>query len=1015
MANDREEHNGNPTGTRDDDDPQLGRSVFLRHAVFSSPDSLARDTIRRYASFLGRTADITIARWTTSGEGRGDWLNLEWLRGVSPVRRKAISRVAKQAAVARSVSVPAAENKSLTSSAPELTFAGRVEGSATPAPLEPESPVSGGLAIAGVPSASTLTAAGGVGPSIHRAHTRIETDRARTDLPTSGDDRKPHPAPEHQGQPEHETIPRPGIEPSASFTSTPAFTGGIPGGHPTIHSTVTERRAAKTFHGPPIFQRSHIRRVSAAEGHAGRSENLVSASAGQDASPMPSKLKAPGDAASPVEPALLRTSALGSANGPESFDAQQVLHKTYSQPDSAESTASDSAAAASPVGTSAESNNTSSLAPATLVHGHPVQSAIQRHRDAARNSNPPLLAPTSDSPAHIARDESAAGSRAAHSPSVTPKKSTLSAIPKENSSSPGHTADPKAVAPEAVSAESAQVNSTIGGLGESTHRFLQSRRAAALYVPAVQRFGESLLQRHRSALVASAGTEAGSRMDSAASGPVVQLTAIPLHEATLGNQSSHENPPVLRSAALDPTPASKASPLRGFSPGINVDSHLAARDPEHLVPDRDIATPDSKVETQSFHSIGQMEVVPESTVLAPGSAEIVLARHASSHSTTANRGEASFAGATSEPIAVQNQFGSIVADANEASPLSLAGFDATLRVSHASPNAGGASRADTPKDVLRPQSWLQSGQHSAAHREVRAPGQSLPSSLPPHSTIGDSAAASLAGAGSEPAAHERPISTLAGTGPAGPAGFETLPMVSRTSLKTGVATSAGVPADMVRPHLQGLLRFGPQSTAYRDATAARQAVQPSFYPDARHAILRAERVEHPQSGDLTLHKHGTMTETNYVLGPSAGPVYARRDEQPVAVAGGINLQHNASVLTLASGASAARNRIHPFLTSATPSRHSFLPLVPMHHAQSSVRGPQGVAPSAQGDLLFRSALSSPAVPATPGSSLSGFPSVAQPASPTASNFKNVDVAQLANRVYDLLVRRLSSERQRRGM
>jgi hypothetical protein len=28
--------------------------------------------------------------------------------------------------------------------------------------------------------------------------------------------------------------------------------------------------------------------------------------------------------------------------------------------------------------------------------------------------------------------------------------------------------------------------------------------------------------------------------------------------------------------------------------------------------------------------------------------------------------------------------------------------------------------------------------------------------------------------------------------------------------------------------------------------------------------------------------------------------------------------------------------------------------------------------------------------------------------------KNIDVAQLANRVYELLVRRLSSERERRG-
>jgi hypothetical protein len=73
-----------------------------------------------------------------------------------------------------------------------------------------------------------------------------------------------------------------------------------------------------------------------------------------------------------------------------------------------------------------------------------------------------------------------------------------------------------------------------------------------------------------------------------------------------------------------------------------------------------------------------------------------------------------------------------------------------------------------------------------------------------------------------------------------------------------------------------------------------------------------------------------------------------------------------------------------------------------------------IAPSA---TIHRSP--SPVVPAAnPGSLATGaVPPAALPAQPvslTAQGAKNIDVTQLANRVYDLLVRRLASERQRRG-
>ncbi|MBV8113649.1 MAG: hypothetical protein JO300_02840 [Silvibacterium sp.] len=505
---------------------------------------------------------------------------------------------------------------------------------------------------------------------------------------------------------------------------------------------------------------------------------------------------------------------------------------------------------------------------------------------------------------------------------MTPEKSTLSGMPKENSSSPAQT-----VGPEAVSGGSGQVRSTTSGPGESSYRFLQSLRAAALYVPEVQRFGEGLLQRHRSVLIASAGTEVGSRSDSPASRPVVQLAkptaqqpvtgaAVALPTPTLGNPSSNENPSVVRAAALDPLSTSKASPLTDLSPARNAASHAVAHDPENPASVRDSAKPDSNVESPSLHSAGEVQVAAESTVQTPGAFEMILARHASPDSTTANPGDASFAGEVSEPAAAQD-----------------------------------------------------------------------PS-----------------------------VSTAAGTGPASLAGFEAAPTASRTSLKTGVATSAGTPVDMVRSHLQSFVRSSPQSTAHRDASAARETAQPFFRPDAPHAVLRSDSVERPQSGNVALHEYGTMTATNYVLRSSAGRAYERRDEQSLAVPGATNLQRDASALMLVSATSAALNRRHLFPASATPSLHSSTgpAPVPMHHASMSERESRSIAVPAQGDLLFRSTLSTPPVSAAATISPVGLLSAGQAVNPTAPSLRNADVAQLANRVYELLVRRLSSERQRRG-
>jgi hypothetical protein len=88
--------------------------------------------------------------------------------------------------------------------------------------------------------------------------------------------------------------------------------------------------------------------------------------------------------------------------------------------------------------------------------------------------------------------------------------------------------------------------------------------------------------------------------------------------------------------------------------------------------------------------------------------------------------------------------------------------------------------------------------------------------------------------------------------------------------------------------------------------------------------------------------------------------------------------------------------------------------VPMHHAPTVVAKAQSSIGATLGDSLFRSPVGAP--PSSSGTAPT-LPNLSSPISPAGSAMpgaKNIDVAQLANRVYELLVRRLSSERERRG-
>jgi hypothetical protein len=1071
MQNDMERTNDNAVGSRDDDGLQLGRSVFLRHAAFSSPDPAGRDTIRRYASFTGRAGGITIARWI-SGDGRSNWPYLGQLKGALLLGRKSTSEFPRQAAAARSFVVRAAENEGRTASGISPTPPDRIEAPATLTPLTSESSVSGAVTASSVGFGSSIP-----GSSISRG---VETDRARTALPLASETRTLHLAEERMGPLDDGTIPASTVlKAAASLRPMSTPTAGIARGQHTVLSRVVESRAAKTFQGPPIFQRSHLQHVRAEEGNAGMSKSVGSPpaeraglsgpagghprSAGgqlieaeQHAAAMPRESREPGAATFPVEPVLLRPSPFASANAVESFDARTARHSN-SQANSPETIRPDSAAMALQTAARTERNNdhaTSSagpppepLQPIQNSHGEPVTPSLDvpnirtsfagtetlikhypRHgaklsrRDSGRAPSLPLLASTTEGPAHIAPAQLGAVAGAAHSTAVKPEKIMLSCAQKESSASNAPVA-----LPEPMKGLDRQVDLAAKTPGESTQRFLQSRSAAALHVPKVQRFAEGLLQRHTSLPIANVGAGAGSGVGPTPSRPVVQwapaqaqhsaaASAIAPPPPAFGAQSTSGDLAVMRAVALDPQQASTASPLTNLLSTPNASAH----EPERLASGRDPVTQDSRSESPS-HFSGRPAVMAESSVEPPGAVAMALAPHGSADSASENRAAPSFAGARNER-AGHEHLRSAVAETGQASPGSSAGLEAKQMVSGGSPKISASSLTDAPNDTLsaQQQNLLRSGQHGAVHREPRPPGPALRPAFKPDSARGDSRATAFALTGNGAASHGSLGSGNAANSHAGPvssAGFEALQTAPRSSLGNSSAAGAGTTIGAHRSWLQRPLRSGHESAAQPDASASGEALNPLPPQAVSHPGFTSRDFEPQQSAGLTFRQNGVMPAEAHVLRTFSDPAYTSQwqSEQALAVTQGTSLRRNDSALTRFPTAEAPRNLHYSFPASATSSMHSSSGSVAMHHAASGARGPQIMAASTQSSLLLRGTLSAPSVPVVTVASPGGLPSAPQPASPTAPGLRNVDIAQLANRVYDLLVRRLSSERQRRGM
>jgi len=225
-----------------------------------------------------------------------------------------------------------------------------------------------------------------------------------------------------------------------------------------------------------------------------------------------------------------------------------------------------------------------------------------------------------------------------------------------------------------------------------------------------------------------------------------------------------------------------------------------------------------------------------------------------------------------------------------------------------------------------------------------------------------------------PAAHGRPQAALHHLDRSAIHGLSTLEKAHRTHL-TGRGDTNG-PSVMVSRSPQEARAVSPSSTVHRS---------PLLIP--------------PAAGLATLQEHDSL---------SAGAPTGSSSLSSVQGASVLNLVHRSPV-------NSEQDRMSSFRPSTMgPFRSVSL----THRAAQATDGLQRSpwSGSSASPVLARQSGGSPAPSAVPAAvPLPSASSSTYQAGKASQSLKNVDVGQLANRVYDLLVRRLASERQRRGL
>jgi hypothetical protein len=961
MAEDRS-HSDSTAHRAPDDGLRLGRSIFRRHAAFASPDSIGAETVQRYASFLTSPAGMTIGRWSSS-EGWQDLPIFEWQQSASPFRSKPKAGIARQAAAVRSAGTHGEEQAVL----PVMRSAEASSRAASVPGAQPHATLDRSLSthLAAPASEQVLRA-----PALNYEHS------AQSDTPPSGADLGGGMAPTLRAPVlDYEDPKGPAAAPSSGPDIAGSFVARKAGAD--RRAAETGRAAAPSAHtagndtpaGAPTSLASAARERQEATTVAGRPifRRATAARSHTGAQPVQAQRAHPSVQPSPTpQPAGAQSES--SARGPETALSASAMSVRDAGPAGARMVArfSPERSPARPldVGQPSSMGAPSPITATTAIQAQTAHTESGSPSSAAADAAAPAssdAAPTEHMPGHLGVERaSSSGSDAVQ---------TASVVAASHSKAVVGDATPAGARAEAV-------GNTDRGVGATVSTPL-SRSAQP--IP---------LQAHMTGKPAGDSAATSSTVPRLAGSAQSPLASARIERPSVDAPSANvKATPVLR----DPADAALRSPQ----------AHLAA------------ARSTSQAQPSSAELLQREKGAPAATTgTAPNISHVPVAGHPPA--------------TVAEHVPIDTATARVLAEpASSSATIHRSVTSAQSRPEHPShpAEAPGVTPQGTAVDAPSYRPDLHAAQ-PAAQPVTRYPAFNAPPAVPvlravqaaaePSMTLAQQTRASSAGAANThgettPVPHSDAPSLPSQSGstqtsasmPASPG--HTATHVERASVSH---SSSGLTAAGIFPSSSAQTRSLDTPTIQRlhtPATAAPDA--PSVSAGGMH-LRAAGRAENSGTAPMAV-------------------AFAPRDQQTVRSA----FEASAPSLAMARDHSAQRTilsrsplsggdgpsslvRSHLSPRPPMPSSPGHLP---MHHAPGPAAMRQNHVASGQDTVISRSILSTASVPATSSSSEAHGGAAATPNAAPAPGLRNADIANLANRVYELLVRRLSSERQRRGM
>jgi hypothetical protein len=562
--------------------------------------------------------------------------------------------------------------------------------------------------------------------------------------------------------------------------------------------------------------------------------------------------------------------------------------------------------------------------------------------------------------------------------------------------------------------------------GLSTYQFLRSRSGATSFTPGAHSFAEMLLHRHRESFIAHRGNPGNPVSGRTLGRPIIQFAA-PLFEPSLKQVARNSGDPaavklpaeslgnLAVSRGVEATAVSSLSNVRADVHGVQTSS-LGVRDNQQgtatseLVVARSALVPStaSTPANRIAHAVAGLDAAPLANSNPPLDVPVVV-NEPFSASTGPDFGITPSVGGAS--VDRQINIGGVAGfyRTPAGSVLQAAGDSEPDSASVSSPHAGTVFSAGVAPEPLVPSTGVNLGlTHARAaasvDRQMEIAQRADPARISsPH-----------VGAGSTVGVPPKPLDPASAEANLGLTHARAgVPVDRQVDLAKHSASQAALPL----PVSPATADSGPASGSVFTARVAPQIVS---FDGTRRVISRAIST-----------LPGNVVVSGLAGQGRSSSTYAQLKEPAIATAAAADDSAGSPLAQLTLGLPVSSiydrpPRAHLARSTAlvgTRDTVSRAAAVSLHHALR----PAPVQPTAGASLTrhvvaatapIGTVLRSPAVaPPNAGTTPPPMPAAAsanQPITTTAQGSKSVDVTQLANRVYEILVRRLANERQRRG-